>query len=109
MLCRTRPKHRNKLAFWRDDKLRQLASPLIKQIPVCNQLNLMEGKVFLQDCLVALVDSATDDMLLKAVNLEILMYTRSEDVRLRLFALTCSEKLWKVHGGKLLGELIPNT
>ena len=52
------------------------------------------------------MESATDDMILKAINLELLMHTRSEDVRLRLFALSCSEKLWRAHGNKLLGEHI---
>ncbi|RDB23790.1 U3 small nucleolar RNA-associated protein 10 [Hypsizygus marmoreus] len=96
-------------AFWRDDKLRQVASPLIQQVPFCVKANSVEGKTSLQDSLLALVDSATDDMLLKAVNLEILMHTRSEDVRLRLFALTCGEKLWRVHGGKLLGFVAETT
>ncbi|KAG5644278.1 hypothetical protein DXG03_008763 [Asterophora parasitica] len=96
-------------AFWRDDKLRQLASPLILQVPVCVRSNTAEAKSSLQDCLIALVDSATDDMLLKSINLDILMHTRSEDVRLRLLALTCSEKLWKTHGGKLLGFVAETT
>ena len=52
------------------------------------------------------MDSATDDMILKAINLGLLMHTRSEDVRLRLFGLSCSEKLWRAHGNKLLGEHI---
>ncbi|KAG5637085.1 hypothetical protein H0H81_005818 [Sphagnurus paluster] len=90
-------------AFWREDKLRQIATPLVKQIPVCVRSNASNGKSSLQDCLVALTDTVTDDLLLKSINLDILMHTRSEDVRLRLFALTCSEKLWKAHGGKLLG------
>jgi len=96
-------------AFWRDDKLRQIASPLIQQVVVCIRLNTAEGKLSLQECLVALVDSVTDDMLLKSINLDILMHTRSEDVRLRLFALMCSEKSWRVHGGKLLGFVAETT
>ncbi|KAF8064012.1 hypothetical protein FPV67DRAFT_198389 [Lyophyllum atratum] len=96
-------------AFWRDDKLRQVASPLIQQVPVGVKWNTAEGKVALQDGLVALVDSVTDDMLLKSINLDVLMHTRSEDVQLRLFTLTCSEKLWRVHGGKLLGFVAETT
>lgn len=91
--------------FWRDDKLRQMSSPLIAQAAVCIKLNYTDGKIQLQECLGALTDSATDDNLLKAINLDLLMHTRSEDVRLRLLALTCSEALWRVHGGKLLGSL----
>ncbi|KAG6888638.1 hypothetical protein C0992_007990 [Termitomyces sp. T32_za158] len=89
-------------AFWRDDRLRQIASPLIQQIPVCIK-SPTEDKSALQSCLVALVECVTDDMLLKSINLEVLMHTRSEDVKLRLLALACSTKLWQVHGGKLLG------
>ncbi|GLB44223.1 putative U3 small nucleolar RNA-associated protein 10 [Lyophyllum shimeji] len=96
-------------AFWRDDKLRQMTSPLIQQVAVCVKLSTAEGKSLFQDCLVALVESVTDDMLLKSINLGILMHTRSEDVRSRLFALACSEKLWRVHGGKLLGFVAETT
>ncbi|KAG6902640.1 hypothetical protein C0995_013765 [Termitomyces sp. Mi166 len=88
-------------AFWRDDRLRQIASPLIQQIPVCIK-SPTEAKSALQDSLVALVECVTDDMLLKSINLDVLMHTRSEDVRVRLLALGCSTKLWQVHGGKLL-------
>ena len=84
-------------SFRADDKLRQVASPLIEQVPISINLNSFEAKLTLQTCLDALVESATDDMILKAVNLELLMHTRSEDVRLRLFGLSCSEKLWRAH------------
>jgi hypothetical protein len=49
------------------------------------------------------VDSVTDDTLLKSINLNLLMHTRSDDVRLQVLALTCSENVWRSHGGKLLG------
>ncbi|KAK0216141.1 armadillo-type protein [Armillaria fumosa] len=87
--------------FWRDDKLRHLSPHLISQVPVC--LNLPEGKRLLQDALCALTDNATDDVLLKSINLDLLMHTRSEDVQVRLYALVCSKILWQTHGGKLLG------
>ncbi|KAF9468309.1 hypothetical protein BDZ94DRAFT_1246474 [Collybia nuda] len=90
-------------AFWRDDKLRQMTTPLIQQVAVCINLNYSDGKTLLQECLTALTDTTTDDDLLKAINLDVLMHTRSEDARLRLLALTCSEALWRAHGGKLLG------
>ncbi|KAG6836982.1 hypothetical protein H0H93_016935 [Arthromyces matolae] len=90
-------------AFWRDDRLRQISTPLIQQIPVCTSFADIEAKSSLQDCLVALVENVSDDAILKSINLEILMHTRSDDVKLRLLALTCSTKLWQAHGGKLLG------
>lgn len=77
--------------------------PLIKQIAVCVQLASVECKTVLSNCLVALVDIVDDDALLKPINMGVLMHTRSDDTRLRIFALECSEKLWKAHGGKLLG------
>ncbi|KAK0476138.1 hypothetical protein IW261DRAFT_1643515 [Armillaria novae-zelandiae] len=89
--------------FWRDDKIRHLSPHLISQVPVCLKLNLPEGKRLLQDALCALTDNASDDVLLKSINLDLLMHTRSEDVQVRLYALVCSQTLWQTHGGKLLG------
>ncbi|KAF9807205.1 hypothetical protein IEO21_08320 [Rhodonia placenta] len=89
--------------FWRDDKMQQLVSALIKQIPVCIHLDGDDGKKTLSDCLVAAMDAVNDDTLLKSMNLGILMHTRSEDSRLRLYGLACNEALWRAHGGKLLG------
>jgi U3 small nucleolar RNA-associated protein 10 len=51
------------------------------------------------------MEAVNDDALIKSINLELLMHTRSEDVQSRTFALTCSESLWRAHGGKLLGTL----
>jgi U3 small nucleolar RNA-associated protein 10 len=63
-----------------------------------------EAKVLLQETLSSAVEHVTDDTLLKSVNLDILMHTRSEDAGTRIFALSVSESLWKTHGGKLLGK-----
>ncbi|PFH46286.1 hypothetical protein AMATHDRAFT_155738 [Amanita thiersii Skay4041] len=102
-------------AFWRDDKLRQFSKPIIAQVPVCISWgsgfttatsatsNKDKDKQLLHDCLSSLVDTATDDTLLKSLNLDLLMHTRSDDTRLRIYALTCAEMLWRNHGGKLLG------
>jgi U3 small nucleolar RNA-associated protein 10 len=79
---------------------------LVEQVAVSVRLGVAEGKTLLPSCLGAMAECAgADDVLLKTVNLGVLMYTRSEDARLCLFALTCSEALWRAHGGKLLGEL----
>ena len=85
----------------------RLASPaLVQQTAVCIRLGgSAESKALVSECLVALTDSAADDALLKAVNLDLLMHTRSDDARLRVFALSCSAALWDAHGGKLLGAL----
>ena len=95
-----------KSAFWRDDKLRQVSTVLTGQIEVCIRLNFTDGKPLLQECFGALLESITDDTLLKIVNMNILMHTRSEDPRVRLFALACSESLWRSQGGKLIGMKI---
>jgi len=96
-------------AFWRSDKLRQIASLLVQQVPVCIQLGISDGKTMLPNCLDALMKAVNDDALLKSINLDLLMHTRSEDVRLRTFALVCSETLWNAHGGKLLGFVAETT
>lgn len=91
------------IAFWRDDKLRQLSVPLTGQIPVCVKPNFVDGKSYLQDCFAALVENVVDDTILKSVNLNILMHTRSEDPRVRITALASSQALWRISGGKLIG------
>lgn len=91
------------LAFWRDEKLRQIAPLLVEQVSICIRLELPEGKTTLSGCLEALMEAVHDDTLIKSINLDLLMHTRSEDVRSRVFALACSETLWRAHGGKLLG------
>lgn len=70
---------------------------------MCIKLNISEAKTLLQECIVAGAEAVGDDSVLKAMNLDILMHTRSEDVKTRLFALTCTETLWRANGSKLLG------
>lgn len=89
--------------FWRNDKLRQISVPLSAPIDICVEANFTDGKGQLQDCLGALVENVTDDALLKSINLNILMHTRSEDARIRIFALSCADGIWRSNGGKLCG------
>ncbi|KAJ4466217.1 armadillo-type protein [Lentinula lateritia] len=96
-------------SFWRDDKIAQLSPLIIAQIPVCIKLNISEAKTLLQECIVAGAEAVGDDSVLKAMNLDILMHTRSEDVKTRLFALTCTETLWRANGSKLLGFVAETT
>jgi U3 small nucleolar RNA-associated protein 10 len=91
------------LVFWQEDKLRQIAPALVEQVAVCAPLNVPNGKPTYTACLSNLTDCVTDDTLLKFINLNVLMHARSDDARLRLLSLTCSETLWRAHGGKLLG------
>ncbi|KAI0369251.1 hypothetical protein BV20DRAFT_968110 [Pilatotrama ljubarskyi] len=89
--------------FWRSDKLRQLVPLAAQQISVAPRLNLSDSKDTLADCLVSLLGVIDDDVLAKALNLDVLMQSRSEDARVRLLSLTCAEQLWRSHGEKLLG------
>lgn len=41
--------------------------------------------------------------LLKSLNLGILMQTRSEDARQRIFSVQCATELWRTNGIKLVG------
>ncbi|KAJ8583913.1 hypothetical protein M405DRAFT_936925 [Rhizopogon salebrosus TDB-379] len=89
--------------FWRDDKLASVAKPLIAQVSICIKLNIADGKQALTNCLIAMTSVAMDDALLKSINLDLLMHTRAEDARVRIFALSCAEALWREQGGKLIG------
>lgn len=97
--------HQLSAAFWREDKLRLLMAPLMAQLPLCLNSTQPELRDSLRECLIALLDVMNDPSSLKSVNLELLMHTRSEDARVRLYALSCSEALWRAQGGKLIGEL----
>ncbi|KAI0092311.1 armadillo-type protein [Irpex rosettiformis] len=90
-------------AFWREDKLRQLIAPVVTQIPVGCSTNSPELRDSLRDCVVSLADVMNDPSSLKSLNLDVLMHTRSDDARVRIYALACSEALWQAHGGKLIG------
>jgi len=64
-----------------------------------------EARSLFKQCLEAFVENVSDDALLKSTNLNLLMHTRSDNVRVRQFALACVEALWRSHGGKLIGTL----
>ena len=50
-----------------------------------------------------MVGTALDEALLKHVNLDVLMQTREEAVRTKLYALGCARRMWEDHGGRLAG------
>ncbi|TFK95259.1 NUC211 domain-containing protein [Pterulicium gracile] len=91
--------------FWHEDKARQFSGPLIQQIPVCVRLfpTSADARLLLEQCLVALAENTSDDIVLKTINLNVLLHTRSEETKVKLLALSCSEALWAAHAGKLLG------
>lgn len=93
--------------YWSDDKLRFALPQIQAQVPVCARLSSGDpaARALLRECFTNLVECAGDEMLVKAINLELLMHTRSEEASVRLLALSCAESLWQIHGGKLLGTL----
>jgi len=98
----TRTFNHDENGFWLTDTLQQLLTGLTNQVEVCSRSDSVEKKQ-LQDCFIAFLDIVTDETLVQAVNLNILMYTRSESLQTRNFALSCLEVIWRSHGGKLLG------
>ncbi|KAI9451428.1 hypothetical protein BJY52DRAFT_1297951 [Lactarius psammicola] len=88
-------------AFWHDDRLQQVMPVLV---PLVAHPGAASDEALLA-ALVALCEAATDDGLLKSLNLDILMHTRSDDARVRIFALRCARMLWLTHGSKLIGFL----
>ncbi|KIJ18297.1 hypothetical protein PAXINDRAFT_97717 [Paxillus involutus ATCC 200175] len=102
--------------FWREDKISTILPHLLAQVPTAIQLpppvaNALPAtqpptpKQLLTSCLLSLISllpSASSD-LLKRLNLDLLMHTRSEDARVRILALECTCEMWKAEGGKLIG------
>ena len=106
-----------KTVFWREDRLKQISEPLISQISVvCNSFAGVGGEAdrkSLSAALCALAGAVSEDYdergggsggaLLKFLNLGILMQTRSEDPKQRIFSLQCATELWKTNGTKFVG------
>jgi U3 small nucleolar RNA-associated protein 10 len=88
------------IAFWRDDRLQQVLPVLVPLVA-----HPGTGDEALEVALVALADAASDEAhaLLKRLNMDVLMHTRSEDARVRIFALRCARAMWVAHGSKLVG------
>lgn len=91
--------------FWRDDRLQQVVPVLVALVSPAgaSQDAQMGDREIVSASLVALGDAATDGGLLKRLNLDVLMHTRSDDTLVRIFALQCARALWTAHGSKLVG------
>jgi U3 small nucleolar RNA-associated protein 10 len=92
--------------FWRDDRLQQVMPILITLVApagASQDAAPLGGREIVSAGLVALGDTTTDDGLLKRLNLDVLMHTRSDDTLVRIFALQCAHALWTAHGSKLVG------
>lgn len=107
-----------KIAFWREDRLKQVSGPLVSQIPImCNSFTGIGGEAergaLLSGALCSLAGAVSEDYdergggsggaLLKSLNLGILMQTRSEGSKQRIFSIQCATELWKTNGIKLVG------
>ncbi|KAG8215320.1 hypothetical protein J3R82DRAFT_8911 [Butyriboletus roseoflavus] len=105
--------------FWREDKLAALLPHVLSQVPAAvhspppsaviiaspeTQSDTAPRQVLVA-CLLAMVTllPSTSSDILKRLNLDLLMHTRSEDVRVRILALECTTAMWKAEGGKLMG------
>ncbi|KAG8889028.1 snoRNA-binding rRNA-processing protein utp10 [Tulasnella sp. 332] len=87
--------------FWRDDRLESIMSPLVKQISASVSLELEgEDRCSLITCLAGFAHAANREELLKALNLGILMETRSEDLKIQTFALDSLAAIWKREGAR---------
>jgi len=104
--------HALKTAFWRDDRLQQIMPVLVALVAPAGAAAANQGAssspspspvVVVSAGLVALCGAATDDGLLKKLNLDVLLHTRAEDARVRIVALGCARALWTAHGSKLIG------
>ncbi|PIL25976.1 hypothetical protein GSI_11730 [Ganoderma sinense ZZ0214-1] len=89
--------------FWRNDKLRQLQPLVIQQIPVATRISVPGSKSAVSECLIAILSLVDNDAMAKSLNLDVLLYSRSDEVRVRLFSVSCAEQLWRAHGERLLG------
>jgi U3 small nucleolar RNA-associated protein 10 len=95
--------------FWRDDRLQQVMPVLVALVSPAGASQDQDAPLggrereIVSASLVALGDTATDDGLLKRLNLDMLMHTRSDDTLVRIFALQCAHALWTAHGSKLVG------
>ena len=83
--------------------MRQLVPLAVQQVPIAPRLNQVEAKRAVSDCLVCLLGLIDNDVMAKSLNLDVLMHSRSEDGRVRVFSLSCAEQMWRAHGDKLLG------
>lgn len=68
------------------------------------RLNVPQGKAAVSEFLISILAILDDDVMIKTLNIDVLMHSRSEDARVRLFSLFCAEQLWRAHGDKMLGE-----
>ncbi|KAI0270487.1 hypothetical protein BC834DRAFT_967272 [Gloeopeniophorella convolvens] len=91
--------------FWRDDRLQQVLPALLALMPHAATTSASDegSRDTVSASLSALCDAAGDDALLQRLNLGMLLHTRYDDVRVRVFALQCARALWAAHGGKLIG------
>ena len=73
---------------------------------MATRVNLGDSKPAVSECLIAILSLIDDDVMAKSVNLDVLMHSRSEEARVRLFSVSCAEQLWRAHGDKLLGPCL---
>ncbi|KAF8315807.1 hypothetical protein DL93DRAFT_2154983 [Clavulina sp. PMI_390] len=99
---------KNSESVWNDKQLASISSSLIGQIAVQPLLPSDNRTEVLPLCLAHLAAAMTREDHLKALNLNILMQTRSEDARVRLLALRTAVQVWTT-AGYLLSPFVTDT
>jgi hypothetical protein len=92
------------LGFWREDRLELVMPALLQQIQVAHKLKPSSNVAPLIDCVKAVARTITKEDTLRQLNMKTLMYTRSEELPVRMTALTCAQSLWEEEGTQLAGE-----
>jgi len=83
--------------------IQKLSKPLIRQVCVAASLDDPAVKDAVSSCVSSMAGIVLDEALLKHINLDILMQTRDDEVRTKLYALSCARHVWEDHGKRLAG------
>lgn len=95
-------------AFWTEALHLRLAPLIAQQIPVYPEATRASTDAALPYALAALAGSTTSEPVLKALNTRVCMYTREEDVGVRLAALRVMQAVWDKQAEEMVG-LVPET
>ncbi|KAG8860617.1 snoRNA-binding rRNA-processing protein utp10 [Serendipita sp. 411] len=90
-------------ALWNDDLARPVSAMLVRQIPLTARSQKAWMTSLLCAAISAVASVVTDPILLKTLNLDFLMQTRSEEAAIRICSLQCVAKLWLSNGRRLAG------
>ncbi|KAG8835933.1 hypothetical protein FRC17_000018 [Serendipita sp. 399] len=90
-------------ALWSDELAHSASAMLVRQMSIVAISHKQWMLTLLCSAMSSVASVITDPTLLKTLNLDILMQTRSEQTETRLLSLNCLEKLWTSNGRRLVG------